>query len=367
MRLGIPRERVAGERRVALAPDTAGRLVKAGHTVVVERDAGRSAGHPDAAYEAVGATVGDAAGVWSAEVVAKVQRPEPDEVAGMAPGTVLVCLLAPATSATLIEQLAARGATAFAMELVPRITRAQPMDALSSQATIAGYKAVLVGAAALPRILPMLTTAAGTLAPARVFVVGAGVAGLQAIATARRLGAVVSGLDVRPAAQEQIRSLGATAVELPAIADTGRGGYAGELDAEQTARVLAAIGGHLPDQDLVITTAQVPGRAAPRLVTAEMVATMRPGSVLVDLASDTGGNCALTQPGETVDVGGVTIIGATNLAATVPLHASLTYGRNVHAFLEHLLKDGQLAIDLTDEIAGAMCVTHAGAVRYGRI
>jgi NAD(P) transhydrogenase subunit alpha len=249
------------------------------------------------------------------------------------------------------------------MERVPRTTRAQSMDALSSQATLAGYKAVLVGASLLPRILPMMTTAAGTLAPARAFVVGAGVAGLQAIATARRLGAVVSAFDVRPAVKEQVQSLGATFVEAAAVAAEGTGGYAKELAASEQERVLAAVGGHLRDQDLVVTTAQVPGRPAPRLVTAAMVRAMRPGSVIVDLAAETGGNCELTRAGETVVEGGVSVVGAVDLPSTVPLHASQMYGRNVTALVAHLSSEGRLQLDPADEIAGPMLVVHGGKVR----
>jgi NAD(P) transhydrogenase subunit alpha len=249
------------------------------------------------------------------------------------------------------------------MERVPRITRAQSMDALSSQATVAGYKSVLLGAAALPKLLPMLTTAAGTLAPARAFIIGAGVAGLQAIATARRLGAVVSAIDVRAAVKEQVQSLGASFVEVEAVSAEGAGGYAKELDEDQQTRLLAAIGRHLKEVDLVISTAQIPDRPAPRLVTAEMVRGMRPGSVIVDLAAETGGNCELTRPGETVEAEGVTIIGPLSLPASVPQHASQMYSRNVQSLLEHLLRDGALRLDLADEITGAMAVTHAGEIR----
>jgi NAD(P) transhydrogenase subunit alpha len=246
---------------------------------------------------------------------------------------------------------------------VPRTTRAQAMDALSSQATLAGYEAVLLGATALPKILPMMTTAAGTLAPAKVFVVGAGVAGLQAIATARRLGAVVSAFDVRPAVREQVESLGATFVEVPQVAAEGQGGYAKELGASEQERVLAAIAAHVKDMDLVITTAAIPGKPAPRLVTAEMVRSMRPGSVIVDLAAETGGNCELTRPGETVVENGVQIVGPLGLAATLPFHASQMYGRNVTTVLQHLAKDGKLQLDVADEIAGPMLVVHGGQVR----
>jgi NAD(P) transhydrogenase subunit alpha len=253
--------------------------------------------------------------------------------------------------------------TALAMELVPRITRAQSMDALSSQANLAGYKAVIIGAEALNRILPMMTTAAGTLAPARCFVVGAGVAGLQAIATARRLGAMVSAFDVRPIVKEQVQSLGASFVEVEVAAE-GAGGYAKELAEDQQRRVLEAIAKHVPAQDLVVTTAQIPGRPAPRLLTAEMVRSMKPGSVIVDLAAETGGNCELTRPGEATDVEGVQVLGPLNVPSTLAFHASQTYSRNLQALLQHLVdKEGRARIDLQDEITGAMVVTHGGEIR----
>ena len=364
MRIGVPLETAPRERRVALVPDGVARLRKAGAELVVQRGAGVAAGFPDAAYEKAGASlVEGAADALSAEAVVKVQKPSPEEVPLLAPGALLVSLLQPAQSEALIALLAGRKVTALAMERVPRITRAQSMDALSSQATVAGYKAVLVGAAALPKLLPMLTTAAGTLAPARAFIIGAGVAGLQAIATARRLGAVVSAIDVRPAVKEQVQSLGATFVEVEAVSAEGTGGYAKELDRDQQTRLLAAIGRHLKEVDLVVTTAQIPDRPAPRLVTAEMVRGMRPGSVIVDLAAETGGNCELTRPGETVEAEGVTVIGPLSLPASVPQHASQMYSRNVQSLLEHLLRDGTLRLDLADEITGAMAVTHAGEIR----
>ncbi|HET8734083.1 MAG TPA: NAD(P) transhydrogenase subunit alpha, partial [Anaeromyxobacteraceae bacterium] len=298
-----------------------------------------------------------------AEVIAAVRRPAGAVVEAIPPGAVLVALLAPRPEDPLLARLAARGVSALAMERVPRISRAQPMDALSSQATLAGYRAVILGASALPRILPMMTTAAGTLAPAKVFVIGAGVAGLQAIATARRLGAVVSAFDVRPAVKEQVRSLGAAFVEIPAVAAEGAGGYAKELGDEEQARVLDAVAGHLKDMDLVITTAQVPGRPAPRLITAAMVHSLRPGSVVVDLAAEGGGNCALTRAGETVLERGVKVIGAIDLPSAVPLHASQLYGRNVSALLGHLARDGAPRLDPGDEIVGPMLVVHEGKVR----
>jgi NAD(P) transhydrogenase subunit alpha len=364
MRIGVPTETQSHERRVALVPDGVARLKAAGCQVLLQRGAGASAYLSDAAFEVAGATiVGSAAEALGADLVLKVQRPTMEEAGLLKEGGVLVSFLAPATSGTLLAALARRKVTAFAMELVPRTTKAQSMDALSSQATIAGYKAVLVGADAMGRIIPMLTTAAGTLAPARVFVVGAGVAGLQAIATARRLGGIVSAFDVRSVVREQVQSLGATFVEVAAVEGEGQGGYAKELADEQQRRVVAGVGGHAQGQDLVITTAQIPGRPAPRLLTAEAVGAMKPGSVIVDLAAESGGNCELTRAGETVTAGGVTILGPVNLPAGVPLHASQMYGRNVLTFVTYLLTEGALRVDLSDPITGPMCVTHAGDLR----
>ncbi len=367
MRIGVPAETRPHERRVALVPDGVGKLTKAGCEVLIQRGAGAAAFVPDADYEAAGATlVGTAAEALGADLVLKVQRPTAQEAGQLREGAALVSFLAPAASADLLSVLTGRKVTAFAMELVPRTTKAQSMDALSSQATIAGYKAVLIGADAMGRILPMLTTAAGTLAPAKVFVVGAGVAGLQAIATARRLGGIVSSFDVRSVVREQVQSLGATFVEVAAVEGEGQGGYAKELAEEQQARVVAGIGEHAKGQDLVVTTAQIPGRPAPRLITAEAVRAMKPGSVIVDLAGESGGNCALTKFGETVTEHGVTILSPVNLPAGVPLHASQMYGRNVLTFVTHLLKDGALQVELSDPITGPMCVTHAGELRTGK-
>ncbi len=365
MRIAVLKETAPGERRVALVPETVSRLVRAGSELRVQRGAGESAGFLDAAYEAAGAGISPdaAAAVQQAEVVLKVQRPSPEEVTLLPPGVVLASFLQPAASGELFGLLAERKVTALALEWVPRITRAQSMDALSSQATVAGYKAVLIGASALPKLLPMLTTAAGTLAPAKCFVLGAGVAGLQAVATARRLGAVVSAFDVRPVVREQVQSLGASFVEAEAVSAEGVGGYAKELAEAEQRKILEAVGRHVKDMDLVISTAQVPGRPAPRLLTEEMVRSMRPGSVIVDLAAESGGNCALTRPGETVLAGGVAVLGAVNVASTVPLHASQMYSRNLQALLAHLAPDGQLRLDLADEITGAMAVVHAGEVR----
>ena len=363
MNIGVPMERRPGESRVSLVPESVGRLIKGpgNPTVMVERGAGVRAGFTDAAYEAVGATLGDARAIFSgADLLCKVQKPTADEVALMKTGAHLVSLLQPSTSADSIRALDSRGVTGLALELVPRITRAQSMDVLSSQATVAGYKAVLVGSAALGKFLPMLTTAAGTIAPSKCCVLGAGVAGLQAIATARRLGAIVSGFDIRAAAAEQIRSLGATVVAQDLIAADSEtsGGYAKEQSAEQQAAIQAALKAHLAGMDLVITTAQIPGRTAPRLISTETVRTMAPGSVIVDLAAESGGNCEATKAGETVDVNGVQVIGPVNLPATMPTHASQMLSRNILTFIQHLLgKEGVLNVNAADEITGAMIVT----------
>ena len=361
MNVGVPLEHSPGELRVALVPDSVSRLTKAGVAVMVERGAGLRAGFTDSAYEKAGALLADTVQVFGdADLLCKVQKPTREEVTRMKRGSHLVSLLQPSTSADAIAALDEHGVTAFALELVPRITRAQSMDVLSSQATVAGYKAVLVGASAMMKFLPMLTTAAGTIVPSKVCVLGAGVAGLQAIATARRLGAVVSAFDIRAAAAEQIRSLGATVVAQNLIAADSEtsGGYAKEQSAEQQGAIQAALREHLAGMDLVITTAQVPGRAAPRLIAADTIATMAPGSVIVDLAAESGGNCEGTRAGETVELHGVHIIGPVNLPATMPYHASQMLGRNVLTFIQHLLtKEGALHVDRTDEITGAMIVT----------
>ncbi len=360
MILGVPKESAVGEFRVALVPESVARLVKAGVTVRVERGAGLAAGITDASYEGAGAELVNASGALAADLVCKVQKPAGTEVSAMQSGAHLIALLAPSTSADAISALDQRGVTAFALELVPRITRAQSMDVLSSQATVAGYKAVLIGASASPKFLPMLTTAAGTIAPSKCCVLGAGVAGLQAIATARRLGAVVSGFDIRAAAAEQIRSLGATVVAQDLIAADSEtaGGYAKEQTKEQQDAIQEALRNHLKGMDLVITTAQIPGRAAPRLISADTVRTMAPGSVIVDLAAESGGNCESTKAGETVEVNGVQVIGPVNIAATMPTHASQMLSRNILTFVQHMLqKDGSLKVDRADEITGAMIVT----------
>jgi NAD(P) transhydrogenase subunit alpha len=359
----VPRETAPGERRVALVPEVVQRLGAEGFEIVVEREAGSAAGFPDAAYEEAGASaVGAARAVDGAAVVARVAPPSADEVERLSPGTVLIGFLAPLTDMEGIERLRARGVTAFAMESVPRITRAQSMDALSSQATVAGYKAVLLAADRSPKMFPLLMTAAGTVAPARALILGAGVAGLQAIATARRLGAVVSAFDVRAAVKEQVESLGATFLELGVRADETAGGYATELTAEQQAEQQRALEARIPDFDVVVTTALIPGRPAPRLIPAEAVRKMRPGSVIVDLAAEAGGNCELTRPGEDTVENGVTVVGLTNLPSLLAADASRLYARNVAALLQHLAPGGELALDFADEITAGTCVAGADAL-----
>jgi NAD(P) transhydrogenase subunit alpha len=360
LRVAVPKETIAGETRVALVPESVGKLVKAGIEVTVQAGAGEAASLVDAAYEKAGASLARSATDLYAGggVIAKVRRPTPEEARQIPAGATLLCLLQPGADDSFYEELERQGITALALEKVPRITRAQSMDVLSSQATVTGYKAALLGAAALDKFLPMLTTAAGSIPPAKAFVIGAGVAGLQAIATARRLGAMVSGFDIRPAAAEQVQSLGATFVASELLSQEAEtsGGYAKEQSSTEQERTLAAIGKHVLAMDLVISTAQIPGRPAPRLITAEMVASMRPGSVIVDLAAETGGNCELTRPGETVDVNGVKILGPVNLAATLPLHASQMFSRNVLTLLQHMIRDGVLTSDAEDEILGPMYV-----------
>jgi len=363
MRVAVPRETAPGERRVALVPETVSKLRDTGFEIRVERGAGIEAGFADEAYAEAGAELADAGSLLAgAEVVVRVAPPTADEVAAMAPGTVLAGFLEPLTDAEGIERLRERGVVAFAMESIPRITRAQAMDALSSQATVAGYKAVLLAADRVPKLFPMLMTAAGTLAPVRALVIGAGVAGLQAIATARRLGAVVSAFDVRPAVKEQVESLGAAFLELGVRAEETAGGYATELTPEQQARQQAALAERIPEFDVVITTAAVPGRPAPKLIPATAVERMRPGSVIVDLAAETGGNCEVTVPGEVVEHGSVAIVGTTNLPSLMAFHASQLYSRNVAALLQHLAPDGVLALDFEDEVTAGACVTRPEGV-----
>jgi H+-translocating NAD(P) transhydrogenase subunit alpha len=361
MKVGVVKETMAGERRVALVPEAARGLVKANLQVGVEAGAGASAFFSDAAYIDAGANLTDAAAALGSDAVLKVQPPTLAEVGRLREGAVLISFLQPATNADAIAALAKRKVSAFSLDLVPRISRAQSMDALSSQAGIAGYNAVLA-ANHLPKFFPLLMTAAGTVAPARVLVMGAGVAGLQAIATARRLGAVVEAYDVRPAVKDEVHSLGATFLELPLEAQEGTGGYAREQSEDFLRRQRELIGDRVAASDVVITTAAIPGRKAPILVTADMVRRMRAGSVIVDLAAETGGNCELTKPGEIIEVGGVTIDGTRNLPSTMPVHASQLYSKNVSTLLLLLVKDGALKLDFNDEIVKGACVTHDGAI-----
>jgi NAD(P) transhydrogenase subunit alpha len=354
MRVGLPRETAPGERRVALVPETVARLAAAGFEVTVEPEAGSAASFLDEAYRDAGAELESP---WDSETIVKVRKPLEAELARLHEGQVLIGLLEPLSDSAGVERLASRGVVAFAMESIPRITRAQAMDALSSQATIAGYKGALLAAEHLPRFFPMLMTAAGTVPPAKVLVIGAGVAGLQAIATARRLGAVVTGFDVRAVVREQIESLGAAWLDLGVAGAEAEGGYARELTADEQAAQQRALEQRIADFDAVITTAAVPGREAPKIIPASAVEAMRPGAVIVDLAADTGGNCELTEPGEILVHDGVTLVGLTNLASTMPYHASLLYSRNVQAFLLHLAPEGELALDWSDEITADACVT----------
>jgi len=362
MKVGVPKESLAGERRVALVPEAARGLVKAGLQVAVETGAGVAAFFGDAAYMDAGANVTDAATALGSDAVLKVQPPTPAEAGRLRPGAVLISFLQPATNADVVAALAKQKVSAFSLDLVPRISRAQSMDALSSQAGIAGYKGVLIAANHLPKFFPLLMTAAGTVAPARVLVMGAGVAGLQAIATARRLGAVVEAYDVRPAVKDEVHSLGATFLELPLEAQEGAGGYAREQSEDFLRRQRELLGDRVAASDVVITTAAIPGRKAPILVTADMVRRMRPGSVIVDLAAETGGNSELTKPGEIIQVGGVTIDGTRNLPSTMPVHASQLYSKNVSTLLLLLVKDGAIKLDFNDEIVKGACVTYDGAI-----
>ena len=367
--IGVPRETAPGERRVAIVPEVAARLVKDGMDVVVERSAGAHAYFGDGAYEAAGARMGTDADAWAADVVARVQGPTPDELPRLSPGRVVAGFLRPLDDPRGMAALAQTGVTGLAMELVPRTTRAQKMDALSAMATVAGYRAVLLAAEALPKFFPLLTTAAGTIRPARVLVLGAGVAGLQAIATARRLGAVVSAYDGRAAAAEEARSLGARFVEL--ALDTagaeGGGGYAAALDEERQRRQVELLAEHVAQSDVVVSTALVPGRRAPLLVSGAGVRGMAPGSVVVDLAAPNGGNCELTRPGEVADVDGVRVFGPLNLAAEMPVHASQMYARTLAALITEFVKDGAWAPPQDDDIYRAACVTRGGEVVHERV
>jgi proton-translocating NAD(P)+ transhydrogenase subunit alpha len=351
--VGVPRESLPGERRVALVPIVVRRLVAAGLDVVVEKDAGQGALIPDEAFVEAGATIGDP---WTAGALVKVNPPTDDEIERLAPGTILLGFLAPRTQPEIADRLRNAGVTAFAMEAIPRISRAQSMDALSSQANVSGYKSVLLAASECTRFFPMLTTAAGTVKPATVLVLGVGVAGLQALATAKRLGARTTGYDVRPEVAEQVRSVGANWLDL-GIEAAGSGGYARALTAAEQAAQQQQLTDAISGFDVVITTALVPGRPAPELVTAEAVRKMRSGSVVVDLAGEAGGNCSLSRPGETIVAHDVTIAAPLNVPATMPEHASELYARNVQALLELMLVDGRLQPDFTDEILAESCVT----------
>jgi H+-translocating NAD(P) transhydrogenase subunit alpha len=362
MNVSVPKETASGERRVALVPEVVDRLVKGGVAVTLEAGAGETAHQLDSAYEQAGATLGDG---FSGEVVAKVAPPSAEEIGRLGRGTVLVGFLQPLTAHDTVRALAEAGVTSFAMEAIPRITRAQSMDALSSQATVGGYRAALIAAQELPRFFPMLTTAAGTVRPAKVLVLGAGVAGLQAIATARRLGAVVQAFDVRSAVKEQIESLGARFLELDMGLEDAEaaGGYARQLTDEEQQRQRELLAEEIGKVDAVVSTAAVPGRPAPLLVTEQAVKNMKPGSVVVDLAAETGGNCELTEPGETIVREGVTIVGPLNLASTMPDHASSLYSRNVQALLELMAgEEGALSLDFEDEIIKGACITRDGEI-----
>jgi NAD(P) transhydrogenase subunit alpha len=362
VKVAVPKETAPGERRVALVPEIVRKLAEAGFEITVEAGAGAEASLSDRDYEQAGATIvrSHEELLRGAEGVVMVQRPSAEDVELLPEGSILIAFLQPLTDTEGIERLARRGVIGFALESVPRITRAQPMDALSSQATVSGYKAALLAADHLPRFFPMLMTAAGTVPPAKVLVLGAGVAGLQAIATARRLGAVVSGYDVRPVVREQVESLGATFLDLGIVGEETAGGYARELTEEDQRRQQEELERRIPEFDVVITTALIPGRPAPKLIPDSAVAAMRDGSVIVDLAAEAGGNATLTVPGEEVVREGVTIVGLTNLPSSVPVHASQLYARNVQALLMHLAPGGELALDWDDEITSGTCVTREG-------
>ncbi|MFA5683409.1 MAG: Re/Si-specific NAD(P)(+) transhydrogenase subunit alpha [Lysobacteraceae bacterium] len=357
------RENAPNERRAALSPEVVKKLKGLGADIVIEPGIGVRAHVPDAAYVGADLAADAAAALARADLLLKVQPPTPDEIAALREGSVVVGYLAPHGDAEAIKALRDRKLTAFAMELLPRTTRAQAMDVLSSQAGMAGYKAVLIAAQVSGKFFPMLTTAAGTIRPSKVLVVGAGVAGLQAIATARRLGAQVEGFDVRPEVKEQIESLGAKFLDL-GVSASGSGGYARELSADERAEQQRRLGEHLKNVDVIVTTAAVPGRPAPKIITAAMVAGMKPGSVIVDLAAETGGNCELTQPGQTIDSGGVTVVGPLNLPSMGAIHASDMYARNLFNFLALIVKDGTLDLDWEDDLVAGACLTHGGEIRH---
>ena len=361
--LAVPKEIRSGEQRVALVPAVAAKLADQGTTVRIEQGAGAGIRTPDSAYKGTEQVASSQALFDSANVILKVQPPTLDEIDLIPEGSVLIGFLAPHNHPEEIKRLQSRNVTAFAVELIPRISRAQSMDALSSQAAVAGYKSVLMGANLLGRFFPMLTTAAGTIRPAKVLVIGAGVAGLQAIATAKRLGAQVEGYDVRSAAKEQVESLGAKFVALDVKADAA-GGYARELTDDEKQKQQALLAEHIARADVVICTAAIPGRAAPRIVTEDMVKGMKSGAVVVDLAAETGGNCALTQPGETITVGDVVVHGPLNVPSSMAEHASEMYAKNLQNFLGLILKDGAITLDWNDEILSGSVVTHGGEIKH---
>jgi NAD(P) transhydrogenase subunit alpha len=370
MKIFVPNQTASGETRVAMVPAVAKRLAGGTVEVLIESGAGAKSAHPDDSYQGVGAKIVGDEGWGEADVVAVVQPPAVEQVRQMKKGSVLVGMLAPHKNVDLVKLLAAQWVSAMALELLPRITRAQAMDVLSSQANLAGFKAVIMAAEKSPKIFPMLMTAAGTIQPAKVFVIGAGVAGLQAIATARRLGAVVTAYDVRPAVKEQVQSVGAKFLELPLETSGAQdaGGYAKELTPEQQEKQRELMAKAVTESDVVITTAAIPGRPAPRLITADVVHKMPPGSVIVDLAAESGGNCELTEPGKISQQNGVTIIGITNVPATIPFHASQVYANNVANLLKLLItKEGQLKLDTADEVIAGCLVTHDGKVVHPNV
>ena len=361
--VGVVRESAPGERRVALTPDVAKKLKGKGADIVIESGAGTTASFPDNSFKDV-STAGARDVLSRSDVLLKVQPPTIDEIGALKEGAVVIGYLSPHLSPERTKALRDRKITSFAMELLPRTTRAQAMDVLSSQANIAGYKAVLIAAEASPKFFPMLTTAAGTIRPSKVLIVGAGVAGLQAIATARRLGGQVEGFDVRPETAEQIRSLGAKFLDL-GVSAAGSGGYARELTAEERAQQQTALAEHLKGIDVIVTTAAVPGRAAPKIISKAMVDGMKAGSVIVDIAAETGGNCEYTEAGKTITTpNGVTVIGPVNLAASTPINASELYAKNLYNFLELSLKDGALTLDWSDELIAKTCLTHGGEIKH---
>ena len=372
MKIAVAKETALGETRVALTPDNAARLVKQGLEVIVETGAGTASFFADVAYEAVGAKiVSDSWQLWqAADILLKVTAPnETDELDKLKEGTILISHLDPLRNPNLIQKLAERGVTALSMELIPRSTRAQSMDALSSQANITGYKAALLSAVYLPKLFPMMTTAAGTIPPAKVLVLGAGVAGLQAIATARRLGAVVEAFDIRPQVKEEVQSVGAKFIEMPIEEETvADNGYAKQVSLNTQEKIHQVLTEPVKRADVIITTAQIPGKQAPLLVTAQMLAQMKPGSVIIDLAAEQGGNCAHTEAGKTVTHHGVTIVGSVNLPASVPTNASQVYGKNLQTLVQYLVnKEGEINLNLEDDIIQSACVTHNRAILNQRV